>query len=120
MPTTTPTLASYLAYCLREVVEPNLAPKTTERYSLLTRRPSDRQSGVTFRVREQGKSRVHARPRDHDRGPSRRCTVTVSPDRSVRSNRGAALNRRNSFVTSDRGVIPVWLLAPFDLRYGSG
>ena len=48
MPTTTPTLASYLAYCLREVVEPNLAPKTTERYSLLTRRPSDRQSGVTF------------------------------------------------------------------------
>ncbi len=28
MPTTTPTLASYLAYWLREVVEPNLAPKT--------------------------------------------------------------------------------------------
>jgi integrase len=37
MPTTTPTLASYLAYWLREVVEPNLAPKTTERYMLLTR-----------------------------------------------------------------------------------
>jgi integrase len=37
MPTTTPTLASYLAYWLREVVEPNLAPKTTERYALLTR-----------------------------------------------------------------------------------
>ncbi|MGO9144596.1 MAG: tyrosine recombinase XerC [Streptosporangiaceae bacterium] len=37
MPTTTPTLASYLTYWLREVVEPNLAPKTTERYLLLTR-----------------------------------------------------------------------------------
>ncbi len=37
MPTTTPTLASYLAYWLREVVEPNLAPKTTEKYALLTR-----------------------------------------------------------------------------------
>jgi integrase len=37
IPTTTPTLTSYLAYWLREVVEPNLAPKTTERYALLTR-----------------------------------------------------------------------------------
>jgi integrase len=37
MPTTTPTLANYLAYWLREVIEPNLAPKTTERYALLTR-----------------------------------------------------------------------------------
>jgi integrase len=37
MPTTTPTLADYLTYWLREVVEPNLAPKTTERYALLTR-----------------------------------------------------------------------------------
>jgi integrase len=37
MPTTTPTLASYLTYWLREVVEPNLAPKTTERYTLFTR-----------------------------------------------------------------------------------
>ena len=37
MPTTTPTLADYLAYWLREVVEPNLAPKTTEKYALLTR-----------------------------------------------------------------------------------
>jgi hypothetical protein len=50
------------------------------------------------------------------------CTP-ARPDKSVRSNRpirGVALNRRNRFVTSDRGVIPVWLLAPFDLRYGSG
>ena len=37
MPTTTPTVAGYLAYWLREVVEPNLAPKTTEKYQLLTR-----------------------------------------------------------------------------------
>jgi integrase len=37
MPTTTPTLADYLTYWLREVVEPNLAPKTTEKYALLTR-----------------------------------------------------------------------------------
>jgi integrase len=37
VPTATPTLASYLAYWLREVVEPNLAPKTTEKYALLTR-----------------------------------------------------------------------------------
>src|ERR1022692_4374727 len=37
MPTTTPTLASYLAYWLGEVVEPNLAPKTTEKYSLFVR-----------------------------------------------------------------------------------
>jgi integrase len=37
MPTTTPTLASYLAYWLREVVDPNLAPKTSEKYALLTR-----------------------------------------------------------------------------------
>jgi integrase len=37
VPTTTPTLASYLAYWLREVVEPNLAPKTAERYALFTR-----------------------------------------------------------------------------------
>ena len=37
MPTTTPMLASYLAYWLQDVVEPNLAPKTTERYALLTR-----------------------------------------------------------------------------------
>ena len=34
VPTTTPTLVSYLAYRLREVVEPNLAPKTTERYAV--------------------------------------------------------------------------------------
>ncbi len=37
MPTTTPTLSGYLAYWLREVVGPNLAPKTTERYQLFTR-----------------------------------------------------------------------------------
>jgi integrase len=37
VPTTTPTLADYLTYWLREVVEPNLAPKTTEKYALLTR-----------------------------------------------------------------------------------
>jgi integrase len=37
MPTATPTLADYLTYWLREVVEPNLAPKTTEKYALLTR-----------------------------------------------------------------------------------
>jgi integrase len=37
MPTTTPTLTDYLTYWLREVVEPNLAPKTTEKYALLTR-----------------------------------------------------------------------------------
>ena len=37
MPTTTPTLGSYLAYWLREVVEPNLAPKTVEKYVLLSR-----------------------------------------------------------------------------------
>jgi integrase len=37
MPTTTPTLASYLAYWLGEVVEPNLAPKTAERYALFIR-----------------------------------------------------------------------------------
>jgi integrase len=37
VPTTTLTLADYLAYWLREVVEPNLAPKTTERCALLTR-----------------------------------------------------------------------------------
>jgi integrase len=37
MPTTTPTLADYLTYWLREVVEPNLAPKTTEKYALLAR-----------------------------------------------------------------------------------
>lgn len=37
VPTTTPTLATYLAYWLREVVEPNLAPKTSERYALLAR-----------------------------------------------------------------------------------
>jgi integrase len=37
VPTATPTLANYLAYWLREVVEPNLAPKTTEKYALLTR-----------------------------------------------------------------------------------
>jgi integrase len=37
MPTTTPTLANYLAYWLREVVEPNLAPKTAERYALFIR-----------------------------------------------------------------------------------
>jgi len=37
VPTSTPTLASYLAYWLNEVVSPNLAPKTTEKYKLLTR-----------------------------------------------------------------------------------
>ena len=37
VPTTTPTLASYLAYWLGEVVEPNLAPKTTEKYALFVR-----------------------------------------------------------------------------------
>jgi len=37
MPTTTPTLANYLTYWLKEVVEPNLAPKTSEKYKLLTR-----------------------------------------------------------------------------------
>jgi Phage integrase, N-terminal SAM-like domain len=35
IPTTTPT--DYLTYWLRELVEPNLAPKTTEKYALLTR-----------------------------------------------------------------------------------
>lgn len=37
MPTSTPTLANYLAYWLKETVEPNLAPKTSEKYKLLTR-----------------------------------------------------------------------------------
>jgi len=37
MPTTTPTLTNYLAYWLKEVVDPNLAPKTSEKYKLLTR-----------------------------------------------------------------------------------
>jgi integrase len=37
MPTTTPTLATYLSYWLNEVVQPNLAPKTSEKYKLLTR-----------------------------------------------------------------------------------
>jgi integrase len=37
MPTTTPTLAKYLDYWLREVVAPNLAPKTFEKYELFSR-----------------------------------------------------------------------------------
>lgn len=37
VPTTTPTLGKYLDYWLREVVEPNLAPKTSERYALFAR-----------------------------------------------------------------------------------
>ena len=37
VPTTTPTLAHYLAYWLREVVEPNLAPKVAEKHALFVR-----------------------------------------------------------------------------------
>lgn len=37
IPTTTPTLAAYLTYWLLEAVEPNLAPKTCERYALFAR-----------------------------------------------------------------------------------
>ena len=36
MPTTTPTVARYLAYWLREVVEPNLAPKTYDFYEMFS------------------------------------------------------------------------------------
>ena len=90
---------------------------------LAHRRAVRRQSGVTFPCPRAGESRVHARGRDQDGGASRRRTATVGPNRSVRSNqpiRGVAPNRGNRFITSDRGVIPVWLLAPFDLQYGSG
>ncbi len=37
MPTKTPTLAQYLAYWLREIVEPNLTPKTYEFYEMISR-----------------------------------------------------------------------------------
>ncbi len=37
MPTKTPSVADYLAYWLREVVEPNLAPLTHSTYDTLTR-----------------------------------------------------------------------------------
>jgi hypothetical protein len=86
MPTTTPTLASYLAYWLREVVEPNLAPKTTERYTLLTRpylvprRPgialpgeSCRQpAGSRCRTRRRRSGALSIRPRQESRGAALR------------------------------------------------
>lgn len=37
MQTTTPTLARHLAYWLREIVQPNLAPKTYEFYEMFSR-----------------------------------------------------------------------------------
>ena len=37
MQTSTPTVASYLAYWLREIVEPGLAPKTYDKYEMISR-----------------------------------------------------------------------------------
>ena len=37
MPTSVPPLSQYMSYWLREVVKPNLAPKTYEKYETFTR-----------------------------------------------------------------------------------
>jgi integrase len=37
MQTSTPTVASYFAYWLREIVEPGLAPKTYDKYEMISR-----------------------------------------------------------------------------------